>query len=271
MRYNPRSWATARSVAFSVPSALAHSARSIAFKCRNQTAMHRFSRTPALVLLTSRHSEIVGTRSAIGWHSPKPGLTTYISHCRTRTFESSHSHTIMNTSAPSASVTALPRGANLDAARDIFVSAFTESYTPLLGRAKGLPETPAALKRFLDDAFSSDADDLARDGSITTAYIASTDERIVGYLSVDVEREWIYLRQLAVCPKSKRCGVGRALVQRAMSDNSSVREIRVSFRACNSDAEKFYTSLGFAENAACHDTLDSSLYRGLVLQRTAKA
>ncbi len=171
----------------------------------------------------------------------------------------------MKSSASAITVDVVQRRTSLEAARSVFLTAFTKSYTPLLGRVEGMPTTPKELSMFLNNAFTDDVNDITCNDRNTTAYIAKKDERVVGYLSVDIG-DCLYLRQLAVCPNEKRRGIGRSLVLRAISNHAKNLEVRVSFRACNTDAERFYKSLGFQDEVECHNSLDSNLYRGLVLQ-----
>lgn len=117
----------------------------------------------------------------------------------------------------------------------------------------GYPATPGlaqALGREIDRSMREPA---------CRIWVAETDRRLVGFLFGEAEAAasglpgggmaWIH--ELWVEPDARRAGVGRALVERALSFFSERRSRRISVRveSGNREGRAFWESLEFAERA----------------------
>lgn len=167
-------------------------------------------------------------------------------------------------------VSRLAHGVDVGPAAKLFLASFMHAYVPVMPREPALPQSVPALRAFIEDAFASDIVDFQRLENPPRLYVAAQAQaqyEVVGYLSVDVnDGGKVYLRQLAVHPDAQRRGVAQALVKQALVDveQPGVTKVTVSLRRFNKDAEKFYASLGFRDDADCDARLDRKLYKGMV-------
>ena len=91
----------------------------------------------------------------------------------------------------------------------------------------------------------------------TVLYRAVSGRDLVGYLIVQVEGTVAYVEEVAVRPKSRRCGVARSLVARAAADLVGVVERVMVFPMTGTGHESrraVFEALGFRAEPA-HDNL----------------
>ena len=108
-----------------------------------------------------------------------------------------------------------------------------------------------------NDARTSLTRKLNHDGLM---FVAEVDGKICGFVMAgyDGHRGWLY--QLAVLPDVRRLGIGRALVEQAVSALKQLGcpKINLQVRADNTEVVAFYQSLGF--------TLEHRVSMGMVTE-----
>ena len=80
-------------------------------------------------------------------------------------------------------------------------------------------------------------------------FVATVDDRVVGYIGVFVVSDSCFISNIAVLPDYRRQGVGRALMKIAMltADVMGTEFISLEVRPTNYPAVMLYKSLGFDE------------------------
>ena len=111
--------------------------------------------------------------------------------------------------------------------------------------------TPAKVRRHLQDPE-------------TMALVASVDGVFEGFAIMKFHDQEAHLLLLAVEPKSRRTGIGRALVKwlEKSCRTAGIQNIRVEVRAANTTARTFYENLGFRlveEIAGYYDKRESAV------------
>jgi len=88
------------------------------------------------------------------------------------------------------------------------------------------------------------------DAAETMVLVASVDGEIEGFAIMKFGDTDAHLFLLAVDPKVRRCGIGRALFQwlQQSCETAGVSRIRLEVRATNLEAIAFYEHLGFARS-----------------------
>ena len=82
-----------------------------------------------------------------------------------------------------------------------------------------------------------------------TFLIARLDQKIIGYVGVQISLDEGYITNVAVEPTARRNGVGRALMAglSAFAARSGIKELSLEVRPSNHGALQLYKSVGFAE------------------------
>ena len=96
------------------------------------------------------------------------------------------------------------------------------------------------------------------------ALVASVDGVFEGFAIMKFHDQEAHLLLLAVEPKSRRTGIGRALVKwlEKSCRTAGIQNIRVEVRAANTTARTFYENLGFRlveEIAGYYDKRESAV------------
>lgn len=94
--------------------------------------------------------------------------------------------------------------------------------------------TPNKVKRSISDAE-------------TVVLVATIDGIIIGFAIMKFGDVEAHLHLLAVDPRQRRRGIGRALIEwlEKSCDTAGMHEIRLELRASNTEAREFYRSLGY--------------------------
>jgi ribosomal-protein-alanine N-acetyltransferase len=80
-----------------------------------------------------------------------------------------------------------------------------------------------------------------------SAMVAMVRGRVVGHMLYEVHQSRLLLRSLAVTPAYRRCGVGKALIERLISELRMPKRNRITaeVRDSNLDAQLFLRDFGF--------------------------
>lgn len=158
----------------------------------------------------------------------------------------------------------------LPAERALFVAAFRDVYDYLPPATLGLAPSQT-VPAFLHAAFDDEEAAFKTARPTVRFYVARHGADLVGYLSVTVDCNAMYLRQMAVSTAWQRRGVGRQLIETAVREGGKdVRVVSVAVRRFNDAAKTFYTRLGFREGGGV-GALNPDLYCGMRMEKGSKA
>ena len=106
----------------------------------------------------------------------------------------------------------------------------------------------AAFREYVEDSFGWQEDQERERHERRFAQhdyrVAEVDGTPVGILAVAREPETVHLHQLFILPEHQGRGIGRACVERVLSE-ASPRPVRLRVLDCNPRALSFYERLGF--------------------------
>jgi len=70
---------------------------------------------------------------------------------------------------------------------------------------------------------------------------------LLGYLAAHRVLDELLVLSLAVAEPHRRCGTGRALLERALADEAGLRVVHLEVRSKDAGAQAFYDRLGFRQ------------------------
>jgi ribosomal-protein-alanine N-acetyltransferase len=108
-----------------------------------------------------------------------------------------------------------------------------------------LPQVIAIERRAFPTPWSLAMFVLELSKSSGTCLAALLDDRIVGYVVCSRYADVWHVMNVAVDPDHRRCGIGRALLERLLADVGEDASLTLEVRRTNHDAMRLYERLGF--------------------------
>ncbi len=161
--------------------------------------------------------------------------------------------------------------------KSLFVKSFMEAYElvppeQLNSKFKAKQD----VKEWLGATFQEECENFKK-ASHPLNFIVAFNEKapgnIIGLMIIEQwqnKKDTLHIRQLAIGPKHKRHGYGKALMELVTDTKSGANQIIVDARTVNSGAQGFYKAMGFVKANGPHDpTLSSDKYEGFKWLRPA--
>lgn len=147
---------------------------------------------------------------------------------------------------------------------ELFVESFLHAYRDIPLSILKTNDPEGRLRHF----FNYERIEL-NDGQKEIYFIrAEYENSLIGFVSFEVCKEpgMVYIREMAIAPAYKRCGLGKKLVFLCTEYMPDVQRIVLATTQFNQNAIDFYTHIGFKRTEAVPHGLDPELFIGLEYQ-----